>query len=228
MQTTFRGWSDAALDFYRTLELDNSRTFWTANRSTYDTEVRAPFDALADLVHDEFGELKVFRPNRDVRFSRDKSPYKTRCYGVVAGARGETFYVEISAGGLVTGTGFWMMANDQLGRYRVAVDDETAGGELERVVAGLKRKHLDIVGHALQTVPRGFPRDHPRRALLAHKSLAAMRSYDPAAWLHTKAAASRITDVWRAGAPLNDWLATNVGPTTEPAADPSRGRRRRT
>ena len=76
MATPFRGWSDEALDFYRRLEAENNRTFWTANRATYEAEVKAPFEALSDLVADEFGPLKVFRPNRDVRFSKDKSPYK--------------------------------------------------------------------------------------------------------------------------------------------------------
>ena len=85
----FRGWSEDVITFYRGLEADNSRTFWQANKATYDTEVRAPFDALNDLVADEFGELHVFRPNRDVRFSKDKAPYKTRCYGVAEGEGGE-------------------------------------------------------------------------------------------------------------------------------------------
>src|SRR3954462_5547953 len=104
---TFRGWPPTALDFYRGLEADNSRTYWTEHKATYDEDVRAPFDALADLVEDEFGPLKVFRPNRDTRFSPDKSPYKTRCYGVATGPAGETFYVELSADGLVAGTGYW-------------------------------------------------------------------------------------------------------------------------
>ncbi len=70
MATPFSGWSQAAFDFYRELESDNTRTFWLAHKAVYDNEVRAPFDALSELVAVEFGELKVFRPNRDVRFSK--------------------------------------------------------------------------------------------------------------------------------------------------------------
>ena len=216
MATTFRGWSDQVFAFYQGLEADNSRTYWTEHRATYDDEVRAPFDALAALVADEFGPLKVFRPNRDVRFSKDKSPYKTRCYGVTEGEGGESFYVEVSARGLVVGSGYWMMAKDQLERYRAAVDDDETGPQLEAAVASVRAAGLRIEDQGLKTAPRGFPRDHPRIELLRAKSLAALRSFEPATWMGTKAAARRITDAWREAAPMNAWLATNVGPSTAP------------
>jgi uncharacterized protein (TIGR02453 family) len=212
----FRGWAPAVLDFYRQLEADNSRSFWQAHKGVYEEEVRAPFDALAELVADGFGPLRVFRPNRDVRFSADKRPYKTRCYGVAEGENGESYYVEISAGGLVSGAGFWMMARDQLARYRAAVDDAETGDELAAVVAALGKRKIRIEGGTLKTSPRGFPRDHPRVELLRHTSVAAIRSYEPAAWLATPAAAKRITDLWHAAAPLNAWLGEHVGPSTEP------------
>lgn len=219
MATPFRGWSKAAFAFYEGLEQDNTRAFWLAHKDLYDVEVRAPFEALKDLVADEFGELKVFRPNRDVRFSPDKSPYKTRCYGVARGVGGESFYVELSADGLVVGSGYWMMASDQLDRYRRAVADDRRGVALAEIIAALGRQKLDIVGQGLKTAPRGYPRDHPRVELLRHKSVAAMRTFGPAAWIGTRSAAQRITGTWRAAAPLNAWLAEHVGPTTEPATD---------
>ncbi len=172
MAQTFRGWSPAALDFYRRLEAENTRPFWLANKATFDVEVRAPFDALSELVAEEFGPLHVFRPNRDVRFSKDKSPYKTRCYGVAEGERGEGYYVGISAQGLSVGSGAWMMARDQLARYRAAVDDPVAGPELEALVADVRRQRLHIEAQPLKTAPRGYPRDHPRIELLRAKSLA--------------------------------------------------------
>ena len=218
MATPFRGWSDEALDFYRRLEAENNRTFWTANRATYDAEVKAPFDALSDLVADEFGPLKVFRPNRDMRFSKDKSPYKTRCYAVGEGIGGESYYVEISAAGLVTGSGYWMMASDQLARYREAVDAEKTGSELEQIISALRKQKVQIEGRGLKGAPRGYARDHPRIELLRNKSLAALRSFDPAPWLGTKAAANRILGVWRTAAPMNAWLNEHVGPSTEPPA----------
>jgi uncharacterized protein (TIGR02453 family) len=215
----FRGWSDDAFAFYRELERDNSREFFTGHRAVYDDEVKAPFDALSDLVADEFGPLKVFRPNRDIRFSTDKSPYKTRCYAVTEGDGGEGYYVEINAEGMVAGSGYWHMAKDQLEKYRAAVDDDATGPKLETLVTGLRRKHFDIEGHGLKTAPRGWPRDHPRVELLRMKSLAALRRFEPAPWMGTKASAKRITDVWRAAGPMNAWLATHVGPSTEPPPD---------
>lgn len=216
MATPFRGWSDAALDFYRGLEAHNTRAYWTEHRATYDLEVREPFDLLSDLVADEFGPLNVFRPHRDLRFSKDKSPYKTRCYAVAEGDGGETYYVEISAAGLVAASGYWMMARDQLARYREAVDDEETGPDLEDTIAALREKKFAIEGQGLKTAPRGYARDHPRVELLRFTSVAVLRSFAPAAWLHTRAAAQRITDVWRAAAPINRWLAENVGRSTEP------------
>ncbi|MDQ1396382.1 MAG: hypothetical protein QOG64_1641 [Acidimicrobiaceae bacterium] len=219
MATPFRGWSEAALDFYRELEVENTRAWWVAHKAIYDTEVKAPFDALSELVAEEFGPLKVFRPNRDTRFSKDKAPYKTRCYAVTEGEGGEAFYVELSTKGLVAATGYWMMANDQLARYRAAVDDPAAGGALEQIVATLRQEKLDIEGQGLKTAPRGYPRDHQRVELLRYKSVAAMRTYEPARWLATKAASDRIISVWRSAAPMNQWLAEHVGPSTEPVAE---------
>ena len=216
MTTTFRGWSDAAIDFYRELEANNSRTWWLEHKPTYDVEVRAPFDELSDLVADEFGPLKVFRPNRDTRFSTDKAPYKTRCYAVGEGEGGASYYVEISARGLVAGSGYWMMATDQLTRFRSAVDDNDTGTELEAAVAEVRQAKLSIEGTSLKTAPRGYPRDHPRVELLRCKSLAALRSWEPARWLGTRAASDRIVGTWRAAAPMNAWLDSHVGPSTEP------------
>lgn len=220
--TNFHGWSDAALDFYAELEANNNRPWWLAHKAVYDEEVRAPFDAFGDLIAEEFGPLRVFRPNRDIRFSKDKTPYKNRCYGVAEGDGGEAFYVELSAEGLTAASGYWMMASDQLARYRAAVDDDQAGPALQEAVAAVRRKRLTIEGHALKTAPRGYPRDHPRIELLRHKSLAAMRRFEPADWLATKAASKRITDTWRAAAPINTWLATHVGPSTEPPPEARR------
>jgi len=219
MTDGFRGWSPAVIDFYRELEANNTRPFWLEHKQVYDDEVRAPFDALSDLVEEEFGPLKVFRPNRDVRFSKDKSPYKTRCYAVGEGEGGEGYYVGISAQGLSVGSGAWMMAKDQLARFRAAVDDEAAGAELQQLVADVEAKGLLIEGQPLKTAPRGYPRDHPRIELLRCKSLAALRDFEPAKWLATPKAADRIVDTWRAASGIHAWLATHVGPSTEPPSD---------
>jgi uncharacterized protein (TIGR02453 family) len=75
---TFRGWPEAALDFYAGLEADNSKDYWLAHRDTYESDVKEPFLALSEIIEREFGPLRLFRPYRDTRFSKDKTPYKTQ------------------------------------------------------------------------------------------------------------------------------------------------------
>ncbi len=211
---TFRGWSAAAVDFYTQLEGDNSRSFWLAHKAIYDAEVRAPFDALNELVEAEFGPLKVFRPNRDVRFSADKSPYKTRCYALTEDEGGASYYVEVSAKGVVAATGYWMMDNEQLARYRQAIDgDDAVASVLRHAIDEVTANGFGVEGQALKTAPRGYRRDHPEIELLRHRSVAVIKTFAPARWMHTGAAADRIIDVWRAGRPVNDWLARYVGPS---------------
>jgi uncharacterized protein (TIGR02453 family) len=223
MPKPFSGWSEAAFDFYRRLEADNTRTFWLAHKTVYDDEVRAPFDALSELVADEFGELRVFRPNRDVRFSKDKSPYKTQCYAVGEGEAGQGFYVGISATRLSIGAGFWMMAPDQLARYRTAVDDARFGPTLAAAVAVASAAGLELEGQPLKTAPRGWPRDHPRIELLRCRSVAVLRFFEPSPALGTPAVLDEITNVWRQAGPVNEWLGEHVGPSTLPPPGFTRG-----
>src|SRR4051812_33089267 len=75
----FTGWPVEAVEFFEALEDDNSRTFWQANKTVYERCVKGPMEGLLAELEDEFGAGKVFRPYRDVRFSRDKTPYKLSC-----------------------------------------------------------------------------------------------------------------------------------------------------
>ena len=214
--SAFRGWPVEGFDFFERLEHDNSKAFWTANRATYDAAIRGPMDALAVEIEDEFGPLHVFRPYRDVRFSKDKSPYKTGIGAVTEGEGGEIFYVQLSAEGLMAASGYYQMSRDQLERFRRAVASEVGGPDLVRRVAEAEAAKLEIGGEALKVAPRGYPRDHPRIRLLRHKGLTASRSFPPAKWISSHGALERITAVWREAAPINGWLAANVGPSTEP------------
>jgi uncharacterized protein (TIGR02453 family) len=213
----FTGWPAAALDFYAGLEADNSRTYWHAHRATYDEAVKAPFFALSDAVEHEFGPLHLFRPNRDTRFAKDKSPYKTAAAAAAQGAGGTGYYVQIGADGLYVGSGYYMLAADQLDRWRVAVADNRKGSAIEKAVAELRRQRYTVGPHdALKSAPRGYPKDHPRIELLRWKGCHAGKEFAPAKWLGTKAALDRILTVWRAAAPMNRWLDQHVGPSTLP------------
>jgi uncharacterized protein (TIGR02453 family) len=203
----FRGWPVEALEFYEALEADNSKAFWQRHKETYETIVRAPMEELLAELAPEWGEGRIFRPYRDVRFSADKSPYKTNIAATI-GRR----YVQLSANGLAAGAGMWEMGPDQLERYREGVDDERVGVELERIVATIRSSGVETMGHGvLKTAPKGYPKDHPRIELLRFKGIVAWREWPAGAWLGTKKAKDRVTDLFRAAEPLTAWLSTHVG-----------------
>jgi uncharacterized protein (TIGR02453 family) len=208
---SFSGWPAEALEFYEGLEADNSRSYWLANKKVFDTCVHEPMAALLAELEPEFGETKIYRPYRDLRFSKNKEPYKT-----AIGAHVGDGYVQLSAAGLAVGNGMYMMAPDQLDRYRRAVAGDVPGHALERVIAALSADGIDVSGrHSLKTAPRGFPADHARIALLRHKGLIAWKEWPVQAWLGTAAAKQRIAGFLVATKPLSDWLAQHVGPSAE-------------
>ncbi|MFE3543535.1 DUF2461 domain-containing protein [Nocardia sp. NPDC059177] len=203
----FTGFPLAGLDFYEDLEADNSKAFWAAHKQTYDEAVRAPMAALTAELAPEFGQAKMFRPYRDVRFSTDKSPYKTH-QGAVAGvAPGVGWYVQIGAGGLFVGGGCFMPSPAALATLRATIDDEVRGAELAQILAATTAAGFAIGGDRLKTKPKGYPADHPRIELLRHKSLTAHRDFGAPDWLTTPAAATEIRRAWTDLRPLVEWFA---------------------
>ncbi len=212
---TFTGCPDEGLVFYEGLEADNSRTYWTGHKTVYETCVRAPLQALVDELAEEFGPAKLFRPYRDVRFSADKTPYKTHQGAVVEVAgRSAGLYVQLSADGLLVGGGCWRLESDQVSRYRRAVAHDVQGPRLVRKIQRLVAGGWAIQGHRLTRVPSGFDLDGTRADLLRHRSLHAGRSWAPENWLHEREALDRVRDAWRDVAGVNAWLDDNVGATT--------------
>lgn len=203
---TFTGWPAEAVEFYEGLEADNSKVYWQQHKDIYEQCVRAPMEQLLAELADEFGAGKLFRPYRDVRFSADKSPYKTNCAATLG--RG---YISFSAEGLSVGGGLYMPDAPTLQRYRTAVDRENSGAQLADIVAELHRSGYQTMAHeVLKTAPKGFPKDHPRIELLRHKGIAMMKEWPVGAWLGTGKAKDRVVGTLRAGVPLNEWLARHV------------------
>jgi uncharacterized protein (TIGR02453 family) len=207
---SFTGIPIAALDFYEDLEADNSKAFWTTHKSIYDEQVRAPLEALTAELEPEFGPAKYFRPYRDVRFSKDKTPYKIH-QGIWFGTT--SLYLQVDASGLMLAGGYWSTESAQVARLRRAVADDVAGPELERALSLVRRAKFDLGGERVTRVPAGYDKDHPRSELLLHKTLTAHRSFGSPPWLTTKRAKTEIAKSWRALAPLTSWLETHVGPT---------------
>jgi len=207
----FAGFGEDAVEFYDGLLADNSKAYWSARKAVWESDVRAPMQALLADLEPEFGAGKIFRPYRDVRFAKDKSPYKSAC-GATAGA----YYVQVSAEGLRVAGGYYRMAPDQLARLRAAVDDERRGTDLVARLAALVDAGLTVAGERLRTRPRGVSADHPRLELLRHRSLYAWRSWPPDHVLHEPAARERVAATWRTLRPLQQWLSDHVGPAEAP------------
>jgi uncharacterized protein (TIGR02453 family) len=204
----FNGWPAEALEFYEGLEADNSRSYWTAHKAVYEEAVKAPMVALLAELEGEFGPGKIYRPYRDLRFSPDKTPYKTAMGASMEGGG----YVQISARGLAAASGMYHMATDQLERYRRAVAHDLTGGQLEQIIARALGEKVVITGRdSLKSAPRGYAKDHPRIELLRHKGLIAWQEWPAAAWLGTAAAKARVVKFLREARPLRDWLDTHVG-----------------
>jgi uncharacterized protein (TIGR02453 family) len=219
--TTFTGFPPEATAFYEDLELDNSREFWVAGKPLWERAVRAPMRALLDALDPDPAAFHVFRPNRDVRFSADKSPYKTMHGAGAESAGGTIRYVHLSADGLFIASGCYMLAADQIARMRAAIDDDDAGPELVGLLPDLEAAGLEIGpggAPALKTAPRGFPKDHARIELLRYKGLVAFETVVDPAIVESPMALERVRTSWAAAEPMRAWLEEHVGPSTEPRA----------
>jgi uncharacterized protein (TIGR02453 family) len=212
----FSGFAPEAFAWYEGLERDNSKAYFTRTRAVYEATARGELEALFDELATEFGgTARLFRQQRDIRFTPDKSPYKDRTYGVLVGAP-SSYYAELSARGLYAGSGYHQLMRDQLDRFRAAIDDDGSGRELVVAVRSVEAAGLEIAGASLKTAPRGYPREHPRIELLRRKALFAGRRLAPeGGGIGRDAALDHVASTWRAAGPLNEWLDTNVGASDE-------------
>src|SRR5215217_7306574 len=210
--TTFQGIPAGAFEFYQELQENNTREWWQENKDRYQTLVREPFIALLAELEPRFGPGKIFRPNRDIRFSQDKSPYKTAQGAFASIQEGVGYYLQISAEGLLVGGGYHSHTPAQLARYRNSVDASGTGESLRHIVEAVGAAGFLVEGEKLKTVPRGYPQDHPRAELLKHKSLSAATDLGQPDWLATPAAVQEIAALWDELRPLVDWVGRHAAP----------------
>ncbi|WP_448656849.1 DUF2461 domain-containing protein [Microbacterium lacticum] len=213
--STFQGLPPGLFEFFTDLRADNSKAFWQANRARWEHDVRDPMRSLLADLSDEFGPLRMFRPNRDVRFSKDKSPYKlwTGATSESQAVGGIGYYLEASAHGIVTGYGAMLMTSEQLRRFRAAIDDEPSGTEFAHLLDTLTAQSHPVSHGAedpLKTTPRGYSADHPRIQFLRWKGAAIVQEWATADWMRTPEALDAIRGVWRGAAPLKTWLGNYV------------------
>ena len=199
--TDFRGFRPAALRFLRALARNNSREWFQAHREEYEGEVRGPLAALVEEMDVRFAELapeivgdprrSLFRIHRDVRFSSDKSPYKTnaacwfyhgdagRGVGSTTPHGGAGFYFHMEPGRSMIGGGIWMPPRPTLSRLREQIDEDHRA--LRRVLSDPKvKKRFGALEESarLTRMPRGYTDDHPAADLLRHQSFTVGRTLD--------------------------------------------------
>ena len=202
----FTGWKGDFQGFFMGLKLNNSKAYFDAHRKQYDEEVKAPMVALLAELEPEFGAAKLSRPNRDIRFAADKSPYKTNIYADCHGGG----YVALDAQNLTAAGGRYMIDNEELARLRKAVADDRSGKQLTGIVNALRKKGYEIGGLELKRVPPPYPQDHPRAELLKHKRLIYWKTWPIGQWVATPKVKDRVAQAWRDGAELNAWLAKHT------------------
>lgn len=209
----FKGFHREAVRFFVGLARDNSKAYWQENRDLYEQHVRAPMETLARSLEGLFGSAHLYRPYRDLRFAKDKRPYKEQV-AVSFGGRGPGAtggrYVHLDAGGLFVAAGAYRMEGAALAAYRRAVAADGPGEALRRIVRALELGGYEIHGEQLKRAPQGITADHPRAALLRRKGLAAVRTWGIEPWLFTPEAGDRIVRVLGDAEPLVAWLRTHV------------------
>ncbi|MEU8238186.1 DUF2461 domain-containing protein [Actinoplanes missouriensis] len=221
-ERNFAGFPPELFTFLEGLEADNSKTYWEAHRETWESAVRGPVELLMGDLEPDFGPLRTFRPHRDVRFAKDKSPYKT-WVGVTTSERsvgGIGCFLRLEAAGMRLACGSMVMAPDQLARFRAALDDDAAGAEFDETARRLAAEGLPV-GPGRQPplirIPTGYAKDHPRAETLRWKGAVVLKEYELADWMHGPAAADRVREVWSGAAPLTEWINKHVGESTTPA-----------
>jgi uncharacterized protein (TIGR02453 family) len=224
---SFSGFPKAGLTFLRDLGAHNERDWFEAHRAVWDGEIvpamLALLGGLQQRLSKELPGLQLvpriggslYRLNRDIRFSRDKSPYKTHAAGILwDGADKHAspgLYLHVSPEEVIFAGGVWMFEEAQLDRYRKRAAQESTGEKLTEALAHAKKAGLAPgAAEMLQRPPRGIAPEHPRAELLKHKGLVVSKSQRPGSWLHSEEALDRAETAAKAYAPLHRWLRSEL------------------
>lgn len=175
----FAGFPADTLPFLEALRADNRRDWFEANRARYEAAFKTPGEAFAGAIAGALSarrgapyRAKIFRLHRDVRFSKDKTPYNTHLHiGWSADGRAAMWMFGVEPDALTVGAGVFAFDKPALEAYRTRVAGPE-GAELARVIERLEKEGVRLSEPELKRTPSGFPPDHPREALLRCKGLA--------------------------------------------------------
>lgn len=224
----FHGFHPAALGFLRGLARHNDRDWFATTRLVHDQEIRRPLEALIEEMDARLGLLapeivghpkhSVFRIYRDVRFSRDKSPFKTHaaCWfyhrdaGRIVG-QGDTggagFYFHLEPGASIVAGGIWMPPAAGLRRIREALAEDPEGFDAAMRVRGFRKRFGGLSEEAvLKRMPRGYTSDHPAARWLRHRSFTVSRPLGPE--IHDRSLPDVLERDFKVLLPMVRWLNT--------------------
>jgi uncharacterized protein (TIGR02453 family) len=217
----FPGFPPETMRFLAELKANNDRAWFADHREAYETAIRAPAEALVAALAPELAALsgrtvkpKIFRIHRDVRFSKDKSPYNAHLhigfgFGPAGGGEGPPacgFFFGLEPDKAQLGGGAFEFPGAQLDRYRAAVADPAEGAALASLAQGLEAAGFRLSEPELKRVPAPYPADHPRGELLRRKGLTAWRDVSPRDVVESPALVDEMLGAFKAIAPLNAWV----------------------
>jgi uncharacterized protein (TIGR02453 family) len=219
---SFSGFPQSGLQFLRDLAQHNDRDWFEAHRKVWDEEIIPGMlswceelstrlrDVMPGIVFQPRVGGSLYRLNRDIRFSRDKSPYKTHVAALLweGGEKHDApgVYLHVSPGEVIFGGGLYVFEEGRIDRYRKLLHDDSAAERLADALARAKKHGLKPEGEKLQRPPRGFDPEGPWADLARYKGLVVGKSAKPAGWLHTRDALDRSEAMARAYVPLHAWL----------------------
>lgn len=219
----FSGFSEKTLKFWRGLAKNNDKAWFEAHRADYEENVLTPSRLLVEALGSRLRKIapqvqaipqvnkSLFRINRDIRFSRDKSPYKTHMGIWLWEGQGKRmecsgFYFHLEPGRLMLGCGLYAFSKEMLVQYREDVAGSGHGPALARIVEKLKKAGYGIGMEHYKRVPRGYKPDHPRADLLRYSGLAAMIEGDIPKELLTAKLPDWCLKHFQAMLPVHKWL----------------------
>lgn len=223
----FTGFPPETFAFLKGLAKNNRKDWFDAHRDEYEEFHLAPAKAFVEAIaprlkkisKDVHAEAKVngsiFRINRDVRFSKDKRPYKTTLdlwfwEGEKRGWEAPGLYLRLMPDGFLAGAGLHSFTPDQLKAWRAAVLDDKAGAALMKRVQ--KLEGLKMGEATRKKVPRGLPADHPRAAFLLRDGLFCTYESPLTEAVHTAKFIDVVLDIFERAHPLNAWIKKYVTP----------------
>ena len=221
---SFSGFPKEGLTFLKQLGANNDREWFEEHRAVWDDQIVPAMLGLCGALQERLKDVmpnlvlqpriggSLYRLNRDIRFSKDKSPYKTHAAAILWDGPDKHLspglYLHVSAEQVIFGGGIWVFEEEGLiDRFRKRVAAERSGERLQEALAHAKKAGLEPGAHKkLHKTPRGVSPEHPRAELLKLKGLTVTRSQKAGVWVHTGELLDRAETAARGYAPVHTWL----------------------